>query len=406
MTVYIDSSSGFTETEQQMIKEGIEDWNGELNSTGVTYNVVITPTPPPVGGNNTVVAYYNDNHSTSAVAALTMNRSSNPNVVFGAMVFNRNMRFQNEDGTGVYPPHHARVLGRHEIAHGIGLDNAPACPGNSTIMNPIGNHVGETQITTCDNEAINFDPAYPCTAPQGNSPGDGYYWSTTSCQWQYGGHPGCDPVTAMECYYPNVWLEPDCKCDPRTGECAGGSNPDCTPIVIDVNGDGFDLTNLSQGVVFDLNNDGYAGWMAWTSKDSNDAWLALDRNGNGKIDNGAEMFGNFTSQPPSGIENGFIALAEFDQSEYGGNGDGKIDKKDAVFVSLRLWRDANHNGISEATELHTLPALGLKILNLDYKVSRRVDRYGNEFRYRAKVKDNQDAQLGRWAFDVYLTTQP
>ena len=81
---------------------------------------------------------------------------------------------------------------------------------------------------------------------------------------------------------------------------------------------------------------------------------------------------------------------------------GDIDSGDAIFPSLLLWQDKNHNGISETNELQTLPSVGLVSIDIDYRESRRRDRHGNWFRYRARVNHAQETHLGRWAVDVYL----
>lgn len=180
--------------------------------------------------------------------------------------------------------------------------------------------------------------------------------------------------------------------------------PFVSPIVVDVTGDGFDLTSGADGVNFNLNNIGGSEKLAWTNV-SDDAWLVLDLNGNGTIDDGTEMFGDITPQPqPDAGEkrNGFRGLAEYDKPQNGGNDDGRIEETDAVFSRLRLWQDTNHNGLSETDELHTLASLGIAGLELDYKEAKRTDAHGNQFRYRAKVKNVRGQQLGRWAWDVFL----
>ena len=183
-----------------------------------------------------------------------------------------------------------------------------------------------------------------------------------------------------------------------------------TPILIDVYGDGFTLTDAANGVMFDFNGDGVAHRISWTAGGADDAWLVLDRNNNGKIDSSLEMFGNQTDQPPYEERNGFLALAEYDKAANGGNGDGSINNEDAVFDDLRLWQDLNHDGISQSSELETLPSLNVTEIELDYNISKKTDEFGNEFRYRAKVwsakgKDKNRLnknKVGRWAWDVFL----
>jgi hypothetical protein len=166
-------------------------------------------------------------------------------------------------------------------------------------------------------------------------------------------------------------------------ECDGSCK--CSPIVLDTTGAGFHLTSINDGVPFRLLHGGPKLQMSWTEAASSNGWLVLDRNGNGTIDDFTEMFGNLTPQPHSSTPNGFLALAVFDRPDYGGNGNGKIEPEDAIFDSLRIWIDANHNGISEPSELHTLPEAGIFEIGLQYHRDSYMDPYGNVFRFKGRL---------------------
>ena len=111
-----------------------------------------------------------------------------------------------------------------------------------------------------------------------------------------------------------------------------------SPIIFDLDDDGFNLTDADHGVNFDLNADGQRERIAWTSSAGADAWLCRDRNGDGVIGDGRELFGNFTPLANGRrAPNGFVALAEFDTPALGGNGDGQTTKvANQIIVALNI----------------------------------------------------------------------
>lgn len=148
---------------------------------------------------------------------------------------------------------------------------------------------------------------------------------------------------------------------------AGKAQPPRDPLIIDLGETGIELRSLEHGVNFDLDNNGFAEKTAWIGTE--DGFLALDRNGNGSIDNGGELFGDqVILKDGSKSESGFEALAELDD-----NGDGIIDNKDSAFANLRVWIDANHNGKSDSNELKTLNETGIISISLEHSEVSIVD---------------------------------
>ncbi len=242
-----------------------------------------------------------------------------------------------------------------------------------------------------------------CQPPGGGGGGSGCEDCTGTCQ-------RCDEE-AGACYDDNC----SSGCDEANNGagcgdceyCQGSScetDPECYgPLLIDLDGDGYDMTSAANGVTFDINGSGKPIKISWTAAGANDAWLALDSNANGRVDDGTELFGNHT-RLPRGLRpaNGFEALATYDRVENGGNSNGVIDSGDAVYQRLLLWVDRNHNGLSEGDELSTLRQSTISVISLRYQRFRRVDQYGNIFRYRAKLRDSKTARVGKFLYDVLL----
>ncbi len=204
---------------------------------------------------------------------------------------------------------------------------------------------------------------------------------------------------------------PPAPCDPPPSDQLMSNPPppgstDCEPLILDLTGDGFQLTDTAHGVVFDIRADKRPLRIPWMAN-ANNALLVLDRNGNGMIDDGSELFGNVTPQSPAVRPNGFLALAEYDKPENGGNGDGVIDSRDAIFSRLRLWVDATHDGISQPEELHTLPEMGVFSIGLDYSLSRRTDEFGNVFRLKARINPGLqgNSDVGPKIYDVFFVNK-
>lgn len=125
------------------------------------------------------------------------------------------------------------------------------------------------------------------------------------------------------------------------------------PLAIDLDGDGIETVGAEAGVLFDHDGDGLKTGSGWVKGD--DAWVVLDKNGNGTIDSGAELFGiDYVCADGKTALEGFDAIADLDS-----NADGVFDAADSQYANVRLWRDMIQDGIRQAGELQSLAAAGI-----------------------------------------------
>ena len=173
------------------------------------------------------------------------------------------------------------------------------------------------------------------------------------------------------------------KCQPKRDDDLAPSltdakNASC-PIILDLNGDGIKTTGIASWRYFDHDQSGFAEQTGWVDK--NDGILALDLNGNGKIDDGREIFGNNTLLPDGTLApHGYAALSQYDS-----NHDGKIDGHDEIWEKLRVWRDKNEDAKTGKNELHTLDELGIAAIDLHAEEVSETDEAGNRVTHRATV---------------------
>lgn len=221
---------------------------------------------------------------------------------------------------------------------------------------------------------------------------DGYFAEDYDCN---DSDPYVNPSQVVDCN--NTTPGADRNCNGIEDRIEGNCAP-YTPILIGGGSEPSTLTDISRGVDFDFDGNGVRDRVSWTQPGSGAGWLTLDRNGNGQIDDGSELFGNFTPQPHSPSPNGFLALAVFDAPSAQGNANGWLDAGDLIYSRLRVWVDANHDGLSQSTELTDLTSYGVRAISLDYRETAKRDRWGNLFRYAAEIEGLRVP----WAYDVLL----
>ncbi len=203
--------------------------------------------------------------------------------------------------------------------------------------------------------------------------------------------------TPYEQEYDNA--EQGCEGDPSCDPYACGPSCNPSPILLDLDRNQFHLAGAGAPVSFDIDADGAPESITWTDLGTADAFLCFDRNGNGVIDDGSELFGNATPLENGDIApHGYVALAELDQ-----NSDDWITSQDVVFAQLAVWVDSNHDGVSDPGEIVSLSEAGVQEIGLDFFVTRRQDQFGNRFYYNGRAWiDSNGHRKQIWTSDVFF----
>jgi hypothetical protein len=279
------------------------------------------------GGLNIDVEVRDANSDTpSGGCAVFQDSTSNNRVIGGTIV----LFTRRSDGTSCLPLDRTMA---HELGHVLGLGEANCY--DDRIMQP--------RSAQGDYREVKADECAAVAA----------HWTTPS--EQDGGNCG------VNCTVDQDW----CASFPELCGC---------PLILDLEGDGVQTTDASAPVSFDINADGMAELLTW----SGDAFLWIDLDQNHAVDGGAELFGVGTSLPNGErAPTGFAALAAYDAPAAGGNGDGRISVDDRVWGRLRLWIDANHDGVSQPTETGPIHRYGVLELHLAYVVDTVPDAAGN-----------------------------
>ena len=251
--------------------------------------------------------------------------------------------------------------------------------GSATLAND------PTRVVSCTPVmAENFAHELGHTLGLGDSSCNGYIMNNVQIDAQ--GNYNSRSVQADECHAAaDKWTTPaEATPPPEGGGCEGrflNIGDDCSPIVINFGRGDYHLTGANSPVLFDIAASGSPARIGWTAGGADEAFLWLDRNHNDVVDDGAELFGNATPQMDGNrAPNGFEALRVFDT-----NHDGIIDEHDSIWLQLLLWRDLNHDGVSQSSEITSVTGSGFTAISLDYHRTGRHDVFGNVFRYQSKI---------------------